>query len=460
MRHSSSTKCNDNCDQSTREIVQCSHNSDMWKPKSRAVLVVGQLGEHPLDPPQLRQRLPGVGPVVLVRRHAPERQLRHRLHAGHHAGELVQHRRVHHLPQLADLDLGHHPVRQRHVPPLPAHVHGPQPRHQLQHHHAEAVHVALLRQLERPVVVRVQVPRRALRRRAAHHLPPGRRGAGVGRRQEPRQPEVAEPGAHVRLHEDVGGGDVAVDHVRLDREVEVLERRRDLGRHGEPGPPGERRRRCGRGAAAPAVEVVREGAVGDEVVDEEQRARVGAEAVEADEVRVAERGEDEHLVAEGLGDGGGGRGRGGRHVEPLHRGGAARGREVRQVHRPEAAVPELARGVEPGRGGAELLVGEGRAAVVQAVAAEERGRAGGLRRLLPRRAPVPLAAYAAHGDGDAEVEQEHGEERRGGNERGGEHAARAPGAAAALGAVLVGARVRGRRGLVVAEPGRGRRREG
>ncbi|KAI4977832.1 hypothetical protein ZWY2020_014386 [Hordeum vulgare] len=59
-------------------------------------------------------------------------------------------------------------------------------------------------------------------------------------------------------------------------------------------------------AARPAVEVVRRVPLGT-VVDDEQRS--GAQKREADEVRVAECGEDEHLVAEGLGDGGGGRGR-------------------------------------------------------------------------------------------------------------------------------------------------------
>jgi hypothetical protein len=58
---------------------------------------------------------------------------------------------------------------------------------------------------------------------------------------------------------------------------------------------------------------------------------------------------------------------------------AAARREVREEHRPEPAVPEPAGRVEPGGGGAELLVGEVGAVVVEPV---------------------------ADGDGGAEVEQE------------------------------------------------------
>ena len=48
-------------------------------------------------------------------------------------------------------------------------------------------------------------------------------------------------------------------------------------------------------------------------------------------------------------------------MEALDGGGAAGGREVREEHRPEPAVAELA-----ARGGsAELLVGEGRAVVLE-----------------------------------------------------------------------------------------------
>jgi hypothetical protein len=406
------------------------------------ILVSRKLREHPLDPLELCQHLPGIGPVILVGRHAPERQLRHGLHARHHARVLFEHRGVDDLPELADLDLGHHPVRQRHVPPLPAHVQGPQPRDELQDHHAEAVHVTLLGELEGAVVVRVQVPRRPLRRGAAHELAGDAGGARVRRREEAREAEVAEAGAHVGLHEDVRRGDVAVHDGGLDAEVEVLKRRRDLGRHGEAGPPGDRRGR----ARGPAVEVVREGAVGDEVVDEEEGAGVGAESVEADEVRVAERGEDEHLVAEGPGcrgrRGGEGRERRGRHVEAFDRGGAPARREVREEHRPEPAVPELAGRVESGGGGVELLVGEAGAVVVEPVAAKERRGAGP--RVPHRRAAAP--AEAADGDGRAEAEQEHREKRRGGDE----HGACVPGA---LGVVR-------RRGHVVgAVLARGRRRE-
>ena len=63
-------------------------------------------------------------------------------------------------------------------------------------------------------------------------------------------------------------------------------------------------------------------------------------------------------------------------MEALDGGGAAGGREVREEHRPEPAVAELAARVEARGGGAELLVGEGRAVVLEPVPAKKRRGAG------------------------------------------------------------------------------------
>ena len=74
-------------------------------------------------------------------------------------------------------------------------------------------------------------------------------------------------------------------------------------------------------------------------------------------------------------------------MKALDGGGAAGGREVREEHRPEPAVAELAaRG-----GGAELLVGEGRAVVLEPVPAKKcRGAT-----------PPPLHHYTACATGPA-----------------------------------------------------------
>lgn len=100
--------------------------------------------------------------------------------------------------------------------------------------------------------------------------------------------------------------------------------------------------------------MLRQGSVGDVLVDEEKSPRVAAVTVELHKVHVVNRGEDEDLVAEGLG-----RERGGGvvAVEVLHRREATVA-ELREVDRAEPAVADFPLGIEVVGGGGEVVVGE------------------------------------------------------------------------------------------------------
>ncbi|KAB8118069.1 hypothetical protein EE612_060701 [Oryza sativa] len=129
---------------------------------------------------------------------------------------------------------------------------------ELEEDDAEAVDVALVGEVEVLVVLRVEVPRRALRRRRdvrQRRLVEAADGAG--------EAEVGEPGAEVAVEEDVAGLDVAVEDGRP-LGVQVGDRRRRLRRDAEPRAPWE----------PPTGEVVGERAVGDELVDEDLLAAV------------------------------------------------------------------------------------------------------------------------------------------------------------------------------------------
>lgn len=248
---------------------------------------LGRIDDLTADSFELLYQLPGVWPVILVPCHAPECQLHHRFYHRHDLLTLMQQDGIYELVQRPYMDLRHHHVNQRHLAPVPAHIHGLHPCHELQQHHSEAIHIALLGETERPVVLRVEVPGRALWPRAADVLGRGAQGRRrVRQREQPGEAEVADFDPHVPLDEDVRRGDVAVDDGRLEAEMEVLEGSGSLDGDVEADGPGED---LGLAVGAMgAVQVVGEGAVGDVVVDEEEAAGVAAVAVEADEVRVAE----------------------------------------------------------------------------------------------------------------------------------------------------------------------------
>lgn len=113
--------------------------------------------------------------------------------------------------------------------------------------------------------------------------------------------------------------------------------------------------------------MLRQGSVGDVIVDQEKPPRVATVTVELHQVRVVDRGEDEDLVTEGLGRESGG---GVVAVEVLHRRKATVA-ELREVDGPKPAVPDFPLGVEVVGSGSEVVVGEdrgqetGRAVVVE-----------------------------------------------------------------------------------------------
>ena len=111
--------------------------------------------------------------------------------------------------------------------------------------------------------------------------------------EEAGEAEVGDLDVEVGVEEDVGGLDVAVHDGGLDG-VEVGERRGGLDGDAEAERP---RQRALRGAVP--VQVVGDRAVGDELVHQEElAARAGRAAVEHDQVRVAQPGQDARLVLE------------------------------------------------------------------------------------------------------------------------------------------------------------------
>ncbi|BAS95213.1 Os05g0550900, partial [Oryza sativa Japonica Group] len=161
----------------------------------------------------------------------------------------------------------------------------------LHEHHAEAVHIALVRELVALVVLRIHIP-------AAHGVPwrALRRGGDVRgvTREEAGEAEVGDLHVEVGVEEDVVGLDVAVhDGRRLDG-VEV--RQRGGGLDGDV----EAERPCqGALRRAVAVQVVRDGAVGHELVHQQQLpAAAGRAPVEQHEVRVAQPRQYRRLVHE------------------------------------------------------------------------------------------------------------------------------------------------------------------
>ncbi|KAJ6821369.1 receptor like protein kinase S.2 [Iris pallida] len=201
-----------------------------------------------------------------------------------------------------------HPVEQYDLIVRIGEVDRPSARRDLQHDDAEAEHVRLggSRALPLEALWR-EVPDRAADPAGVRE--PELEGALVHRRrrpqrhpqlavlQPPREAEVPEPRVVPGVEHDVAGLDVAVDDLRVELLVEVVQRRREA-RHDPLAPlPGERRRRGrGGGGEEEAVEAV----VGHVVVDEEQLVVVHAPAPQADEVAVAELRDRDKLGCEGL----------------------------------------------------------------------------------------------------------------------------------------------------------------
>ncbi|WVZ78185.1 LOW QUALITY PROTEIN: hypothetical protein U9M48_025936, partial [Paspalum notatum var. saurae] len=180
-------------------------------------------------------------------------------HVEHPAGLLsvpgVQDAGVHHLPAPPFPPHPHRPRRDvAAAPRRPRHVHGPAPRHELQQHDAEAVHVAAVGGDGRVAVLRRDVAQRADQ---------VRRDVRVrGQQHQARQPEVREAGLHGGVQEDVAGLDVAVQDARLGRGVQVRQPARGAARHAEPRRPRQR-------AAAALVEPVVQAPVLHVRVDEQ-----------------------------------------------------------------------------------------------------------------------------------------------------------------------------------------------
>ncbi|KAF7040400.1 hypothetical protein CFC21_050303 [Triticum aestivum] len=171
-------------------------------------------------------------PVGRDLRRAHHAQLQHRQRLL--LRELAAQRRVHQslrrgvvVPTAPLLQRHTHLVCQHGHVVLPV-LHRAPPRHQLQHQHAEPVHVALL--------VHPQAAARQLRRRVPHgralHEPAAahRAHAAVAVRllllllrlpEQPRQPEVGDQRVAPRVQQDVARLQVVVDHRRPERLVQV-----------------------------------------------------------------------------------------------------------------------------------------------------------------------------------------------------------------------------------------------
>jgi hypothetical protein len=224
-------------------------------------------------------------PHLAVERQAPERQLGHLVDGGERPRVPVRVQvRVHDVVHAAPADPVHGELRQVHLTGRPGQVDGLHGGDDLHEHDAEAVHVAPVGEVEVLVVLRVDVPRRALRRRGDVGGVPQRRLA------QPRQPEVGDLGVVLVVEQDVAGLDVAVVDGRVHLRVQVRDGLGCLGGDAEAHRPRHRR-----GAALP-LQVLRQRAVGHELVHQDLLPLLDAAAEEADEVAVAHARHQLHLV--------------------------------------------------------------------------------------------------------------------------------------------------------------------
>ncbi|KAF7040399.1 hypothetical protein CFC21_050303 [Triticum aestivum] len=245
-------------------------------------------------------------PVGRDLRRAHHAQLQHRQRLL--LRELAAQRRVHQslrrgvvVPTAPLLQRHTHLVCQHGHVVLPV-LHRAPPRHQLQHQHAEPVHVALL--------VHPQAAARQLRRRVPHgralHEPAAahRAHAAVAVRllllllrlpEQPRQPEVGDQRVAPRVQQDVARLQVVVDHRRPERLVQVGQAPRRAGHHPEPLRPRQRRERR---AAVLAVEPRLQAAVRRVVGDEELQLRRPVVALERHQVGVPRLAQHARLAVE------------------------------------------------------------------------------------------------------------------------------------------------------------------
>ncbi|WOL14372.1 hypothetical protein Cni_G23152 [Canna indica] len=167
------------------------------------------LGEHQSHLPAIRPRF-----GIVVR--AEARNLQHQQHLL--LETIPRHRRVYHRPRLRRPQLLPNPIHHPHLLRRPEElVRRELPRHQHRQYHPEAVHVAPVREQQRPVVLRCDVPHRP--RHLRHHLPAHRHRL----RHHLREPEVGYPRVQVLVQQYVRRLQVPVDHPRAVHRVEVLE---------------------------------------------------------------------------------------------------------------------------------------------------------------------------------------------------------------------------------------------
>lgn len=234
-------------------------------------------------------------------------------------------------------------------------IHGLPPREQLEEHDAEAIDVALVRELASHGVLGRVVAE------GAEHLGGVQPGGGVGGLVA--EVEVGDL-AHVAAEDEhVAGPHVAVDHGRLGLLVEVLQPLRRP--EGHPGPLGPRQRRPAgpllmlpAGAALLPVEDVVEGALGGELVERDPVVELQAVAQQLGEVLALEPRHHRQLRAElGL------RLPGPAVVEHLHGHGGRLPRaaiQLRAVHAPVGAFPDKGPAAEVARRTVQLRQRHGR----------------------------------------------------------------------------------------------------
>lgn len=186
--------------------------------------------------------------------------------------------------QLLPLDHVHCHAGQIDLIPLPGDIDSGLRRYELHKHHPEAVHVALLGELIAPMVLGIDVARRALR---------GGGNVGGIEWEEPREAKVGNFDAEVSVEKNIVGLDVAVDDLWLNG-VEVVEGVSGFNRDAHPNVPWE-----GRLGGQRAMDVVRDCSIGHKFVHEEELATVPRGAsIEADEILVPEEREDLNFIQE------------------------------------------------------------------------------------------------------------------------------------------------------------------
>ncbi|PON59907.1 hypothetical protein PanWU01x14_156260, partial [Parasponia andersonii] len=228
-------------------------------------------------------------PLLIQTSRTQQPQRLHRLQLN--VGAPFLQRRIHRLHQPLFLYHPLHINHQIHILLLSVKVDRFHGRQNLNQHHAEAIDIALIGQLKVPVVLGIDVPQRPLRA-----------GEDVAvlclvvlalfLLHQPREPEVGDLGVELLVEQDVARLHVAVVDGGHGSRVEVGEALGGLVRDAEAADPADGLELLG----AVAVEVVEEGAVGDELGDEEGLVELDAAAQEAHQAAVVHLAEDPDLV--------------------------------------------------------------------------------------------------------------------------------------------------------------------